>query len=68
MHANKKKMINLRPPMPVTIGYFTAWVDSKGRLNFRDDVYGHDAQLARELFAPETLPADSTVTVTIALK
>ena len=57
MHADKEKVINLRPPMPVTIGYFTAWVDSKGRLNFRDDVYGHDARLAGELFAPETIPA-----------
>ncbi|MEO7081276.1 MAG: L,D-transpeptidase family protein, partial [Flavobacteriales bacterium] len=56
MHASKEKVINLRPQMPVTIGYFTAWVDAEGRLNFRDDVYGHDARLARELFAPETVP------------
>ncbi|MBX2984272.1 MAG: L,D-transpeptidase family protein [Flavobacteriales bacterium] len=59
MHASKEKVINLRPPMPVTIGYFTAWVDAGGRLNFRDDVYGHDARLARELFAPETVPDGS---------
>jgi murein L,D-transpeptidase YcbB/YkuD len=44
-------MVKVRPPMRVTIGYFTAWVDSKGRLNFRNDVYGHDARLGRELFA-----------------
>ena len=55
MHAAKEKVINLRPPMPVTIGYFTAWVDTQGRLNFRDDVYGHDGRLARELFAAETI-------------
>jgi len=40
----------------VTISYFTVWVDAQGRLNFRDDVYGHDAALARELFAAETMP------------
>lgn len=44
-------------PVPaVTISYFTVWVDAQGRLNFRDDVYGHDAALARELFAAETMP------------
>lgn len=68
MHADKEKMINLRPPMLVTIGYFTAWVDSKGRLNFRDDVYGHDAKLAKELFAPETLPAEPAGAAPVALK
>jgi L,D-transpeptidase YcbB len=36
--------------VPVYIGYFTAFVDSNGRLNFRDDVYGHDARLAATLF------------------
>jgi L,D-transpeptidase YcbB len=36
---------------PVTIEYFTAWVDRDGTLQFRNDVYGHDASLAGELFA-----------------
>lgn len=56
MHAGKEQTVKVQPPMPVTIGYFTAWVDSQGRLNFREDVYGHDARLAKELFAPETMP------------
>ncbi|MBS1943733.1 MAG: hypothetical protein JST98_00695 [Bacteroidetes bacterium] len=43
----------------MVIGYFTAWVDGQGRLNFREDVYGHDARLAEELFAPETIAADA---------
>lgn len=60
MNATKEKVINLKPSIPVTIGYFTAWVDTDGGLNFRDDVYGHDARLARELFAPETVPAPET--------
>lgn len=41
---------------PVFITYFTAWV-AEGELNFRDDVYGIDAKLDKELFAPEGLVA-----------
>ncbi|MBV8254474.1 MAG: L,D-transpeptidase family protein [Chitinophaga sp.] len=52
MNASKEKYVTLKESerVPVFIGYFTAWVDSEGRLNFRDDVYGHDAKLAATLF------------------
>ncbi len=50
MNAGKEKYVTLKTKLPVYIGYFTAWVDSQGRLNFRDDVYGHDAKLAKLLF------------------
>lgn len=50
MQAGQERMVRVDPPMPVSICYFTAWVDRQGRLNFRDDVYGHDARLAKELF------------------
>jgi len=50
MTGGRETTVQLREPRPVMIGYFTAWVDDDGRLNFREDVYGHDAQLARELF------------------
>ncbi|WP_143308272.1 L,D-transpeptidase family protein [Chitinophaga vietnamensis] len=50
MNAGKEKFVTLKTKVPVFIGYFTAFVDSKGRLNFRDDVYGHDARLAATLF------------------
>lgn len=50
MNAGKEKYVTLKNKLPVYIGYFTAWVDSQGRLNFRDDVYGHDAKLAKLLF------------------
>lgn len=33
---------NLPKKWPVQIVYRTAWVDEKGILNFRDDIYGHD--------------------------
>ena len=37
-------------PIPVVITYYTAWVDENGRLNFRGDIYGHDARLAAKMF------------------
>lgn len=50
MESGTESSVALTEPWPVMIGYFTAWVDDEGQLNFRDDVYGHDAKLARELF------------------
>ncbi|MFN3875999.1 MAG: murein L,D-transpeptidase, partial [Flavobacteriales bacterium] len=51
MHSGREQLVRLKERRPVSIGYFTAWVDRQGRLNFRDDVYSHDARLAAELFA-----------------
>jgi murein L,D-transpeptidase YcbB/YkuD len=50
MNSGKENFVSLKEKVPVFIGYFTAYVDDQGRLNFRDDVYGHDAQLAASLF------------------
>lgn len=50
MFSGKETYVKLKEKRPVSISYFTAWVDRQGRLNFRDDVYGHDARLASELF------------------
>ncbi|QEC51551.1 murein L,D-transpeptidase YcbB/YkuD [Anseongella ginsenosidimutans] len=50
MKSGKEKYVTLKEPVMVYIGYFTAWVDSKGHLNFRPDVYGHDAKLSAMLF------------------
>ncbi|HVI48314.1 MAG TPA: L,D-transpeptidase family protein [Chitinophaga sp.] len=50
MNAGKEKFVTLKEKVPVYIGYFTAFVDSQGKMNFRDDVYGHDARLATTLF------------------
>lgn len=49
--AGKEVHIPLSRPLPVYIVYFTAWVDEQGRAQFRDDVYGYDASLARVLAA-----------------
>lgn len=50
MNGNKEKYVTIKEKVPVFIVYFTAFVDSDGRLNFRDDVYGHDKKLAASLF------------------
>lgn len=51
MNSGKEKYVTLKEPLPVFIGYFTAWVDRQGKLNFRDDVYGHDKKMGERLFA-----------------
>ncbi|MBK7100425.1 MAG: L,D-transpeptidase family protein [Flavobacteriales bacterium] len=56
MYKGKETWVIPPEKRPVSIGYFTAWVDAKGLLNFRDDVYGHDERLANELFYDPTPP------------
>jgi murein L,D-transpeptidase YcbB/YkuD len=51
MNSGKEKYVTLKQTIPVFIGYFTAWVDRDGKLNFRDDIYGHDKEMAEHLFA-----------------
>lgn len=50
MKSKKEIWVALKKPVPVFITYFTAWVDPNGRLNFRDDIYGHDQKMADQLF------------------
>jgi murein L,D-transpeptidase YcbB/YkuD len=35
---------------PVLITYLTSWVDETGKLNLREDIYGHDAAAMAKLF------------------
>jgi len=37
--------VNLPLPIPVYFTYFTAWVDSRGTVQFRDDIYRRDSAL-----------------------
>ncbi|MBC7745647.1 MAG: L,D-transpeptidase family protein [Flavobacterium sp.] len=53
MTSSVEKWVLLKPPLPVFITYFTAWVDSEGLLNFRKDIYSHDQKLAKHLFVQE---------------
>ncbi|MGL2962775.1 L,D-transpeptidase family protein [Flavobacterium sp. RSB2_4_14] len=46
MNAGKEKWCTLKQKIPVYIGYFTAWVDDDGTINFYKDVYERDNNLA----------------------
>lgn len=50
MHNTKERWVTLKKPLPVFLVYFTAWVDMKGLLNFRKDIYKHDEKMTSKLF------------------
>lgn len=50
MNSKKEKFVKVKQPVPVIITYFTAWVNETGKINFREDVYGHDKKTAEKLF------------------
>ena len=39
------KVVRLGQPIPVHLLYWTAWVDSRGKVNFRNDLYNRDPKL-----------------------
>jgi L,D-transpeptidase YcbB len=49
MRSGREQHIALKQHIPVYIVYQTVWVDDDGTVEFRDDVYGHDAQQERIL-------------------
>jgi murein L,D-transpeptidase YcbB/YkuD len=50
MNSGKEQYVKISKPVPVSITYLTAWVDEKGQLHFRDDIYGHDRRVAPMMF------------------
>ena len=42
INAGKQTYIKLKNKVPIYITYYTAWVDSSGKLNFKDDIYDRD--------------------------
>ena len=50
LQTDQQVGIRINPIVPVYIAYFTAWVDSNGQLNFRNDLYQLDAKLSKEIF------------------
>jgi murein L,D-transpeptidase YcbB/YkuD len=62
MNSGKEQYVKLNPSMPVTITYFTAWVDETGQLNFRDDVYQNDKKVSQMMFGNYVLQGTSAVT------
>lgn len=53
MNSKKEQFVRVKRPVPVIITYFTAWVDETGKIQFREDVYGHDKKTAEKLFLPQ---------------
>ena len=51
MNAEKEKYVRVKEPVPVLIFYYTTWVNETGTLQFRDDIYDHDENLARKMFS-----------------
>lgn len=43
------RSIPLKEPLPLHVLYWTAWVDKDGRVNFRNDIYGKDREVAHAL-------------------
>ncbi|HYR69361.1 MAG TPA: L,D-transpeptidase family protein [Candidatus Dormibacteraeota bacterium] len=68
--SGERKAIRLPEPVPVHVLYWTAWMDDRGLVQFRDDVYGHDRRLDEairtgteaqfQINAPEKETKDST--------
>jgi murein L,D-transpeptidase YcbB/YkuD len=50
MNSGNEQFVKIKDPVPVFITYYTAWVDDGGQLNFRDDIYGRDAQISSKMF------------------
>ncbi len=53
MHKNTKETyikIKQENQVPVYLVYFTSWIDESGKLMFRNDIYKHDAEMAKKLF------------------
>ena len=50
MNANKEQTVKLKTQEPVSLTYYTVWVDEKGVMNFRNDVYGHDLEAMNKMF------------------
>jgi len=42
LKGKKKTYKTLKESVPIDVVYLTAWVDSEGQLQFRNDIYGYD--------------------------
>ena len=66
------RLVDLRTPMPVYLLYQTAWLDDKGVLQFREDIYERDTQILRAIHrippAPAPAPVKAPVKVSAPVK
>jgi len=59
MRSGQERFVKLDETIPVTVVYFTAWVDADGAVLFGPDVYRHD--VAHQELLPVPRPAATTV-------
>ncbi len=45
--------VDLEKPVPVQIAYLTTWADENGRVQYREDLYGHDADHIKAIYEKE---------------
>ena len=65
MHANQEQTVSLKTPLPVHIGYWTAWVEPDGKtVTYTDDPYGIDQVHARVRAARTRGTAESVARAT----
>ena len=50
MNSSKEQTVKVKKPVPVSITYSTSWIDEKGKVNFRKDIYGYDKKTATRMF------------------
>ncbi len=50
MNKGVEQYVQVKFPIQIQITYFTAWVNEGGILNFRNDIYDHDSDLASKMF------------------
>lgn len=53
MNSGKQTVVKINDPIPVSIDYYTTWVDENDVLQFRKDIYGHDKKMVRKLFSDQ---------------
>ncbi len=68
--SGENLVIRLPAPVPVHLVYLTAWVDVERGLQFREDCYGYDADLASALATGSRplLPTTAAASATLALE
>lgn len=70
--SSKTRRVELHEPVPIFLDYRTAFIDDKGRLNLRPDLYGHDGKgitqfrgkgLPRLIRPERTVPDEETILI-----
>jgi len=61
LYGDQEHTLNLKQPIPVHVTYQTAFVDEKGQLNFRHDIYGLDAATLKIMRGDQRMIADTPI-------